>query len=168
MGDVTKKLVLRSVALTAMIAGPAMAADMPVKAPPKAVAPAPAYSWTGFYVGGNVGYSWGRPDGDTTLTGFGLLTLGPVVVAGPFTFAHSDPLKFHGVVGGAQLGYNWQVSPNWVYGLEADWQASSETAGLNYADPYSGGIGPFGIVGTATTSYEAKISWLGTVRGRLG
>ena len=39
---------------------PALAADMPVKAPP----PAPVNSWTGFYVGGNVGGSWGNSPTD--------------------------------------------------------------------------------------------------------
>ncbi|HEX5515989.1 MAG TPA: porin family protein, partial [Pseudolabrys sp.] len=37
----------------------ASAADMPVKAP-RAPAPPPVYNWTGFYVGGHVGYLWGR------------------------------------------------------------------------------------------------------------
>ena len=44
--------------------GSAFAADMPLKAP---VAPLPVvipYNWTGFYVGINVGYSWGRRDND--------------------------------------------------------------------------------------------------------
>jgi outer membrane immunogenic protein len=51
-----KKSVLGLVAMGALIAGPAMAADMPVKAPPAPVAP--AYSWTGFYIGGEVGGGW--------------------------------------------------------------------------------------------------------------
>jgi opacity protein-like surface antigen len=54
-----KKLMLLGVAgLLALVAGgPAIAADIPVKAPIRA--PAASYSWTGFYFGGNVGYSWG-------------------------------------------------------------------------------------------------------------
>src|SRR5215471_2408384 len=50
------KLLIGSVALAAMIAGPAMAADMPLKAPP----PVPVFSWTGCYWGGQIGYGWGR------------------------------------------------------------------------------------------------------------
>ena len=38
------------------LAPAALAADMPLKAPPM-IAPAPAWSWTGFYIGGNVGYT---------------------------------------------------------------------------------------------------------------
>jgi outer membrane immunogenic protein len=56
-----KKLAI-AIAAIALIGTPAFAADMPLKAPPPA--PAPVYNWTGFYVGGNVGYSWGKADTD--------------------------------------------------------------------------------------------------------
>ena len=50
-----KKFLLGSLALAAMIAAPAMAADMPVKAP----LPAPVvYDWSGSYVGFNIGGVW--------------------------------------------------------------------------------------------------------------
>ncbi len=139
--------------------GFALAADMAVKAPPPP--PAPVYSWTGFYVGGNVGYGLGWPNSETTLTGLGI---------GRFAFDHSDPLKFQGVIGGPQIGYNWQVSPHLVYGLEADWEASGEKADLSYSDAYSGTGGLLGVVatGTGNTNYDAQISWFGTVRGRIG
>ena len=140
--------------------GVALADDMAAKTPPP---PAPVYSWAGYYVGGNAGYSWARPNSDTTLTG-----IGAPVTFGPFTFAHSDPLKFHGVIGGAQIGYNWQAMPNWVYGLETDWQASGEKAGLSYSDPYAGTRPGFIAAGAANTNYDAKILWFGTVRGRVG
>ena len=79
-------------------------------------------------------------------------------------------MNLQGFIGGAQIGYNWQASPNWVYGLEADWQASGEKAGLSYSDAYSGSGGLLGVVatGTGNTNYDAKISWFGTVRGRIG
>src|SRR5438105_462510 len=48
-----KKLLLGIVALAAMTAGPAMAADMPVKAPP----PGRAYDWSGFYIGVSAGWA---------------------------------------------------------------------------------------------------------------
>jgi outer membrane immunogenic protein len=57
------KLVLAFAALFALIAGPACAADLAAKpiykAPAAVVAPVP-FSWTGFYVGGNAGYAWGK------------------------------------------------------------------------------------------------------------
>jgi outer membrane immunogenic protein len=114
-----------------------------------------AFNWTGFYVGGNVGYGWGTGKTDTTVTGF--LAPGGVI-------AHSDSLKLNGIVGGAQIGYNWQVLPNWVYGLEADWQASGEKASQSYSDAYANGL----TAGTVATNFDAKISWFGTVRGRVG
>jgi outer membrane immunogenic protein len=58
MGVSMKKMLFGSVALAAMLAGSAMAADMGV---PRTFAP-PAASWTGFYVGGNVGGVWGNTD----------------------------------------------------------------------------------------------------------
>jgi outer membrane immunogenic protein len=138
----------------------AAAADLPpagqvYKAPP-AVA---AYNWTGFYVGGNIGYSWGKIATDST---DGIATS---FVGVPFNvgFAHSNASTRDGIAGGGQIGYNWQVSPNWVYGLEADWQAASEKARLSYSDPYL-----FIGSGALSTNYEAKALWFGTVRGRVG
>src|SRR5262245_32117734 len=50
------------VAITSLAAAmPASAADMPVKTPVLR-APAAAYNWTGFYVGANAGYAWGKTD----------------------------------------------------------------------------------------------------------
>src|SRR5215468_8703367 len=54
-GPAMKKLLLGSVALAAMIAGPAMAADMPMKAPPP---PVLLYDWSGLYVGASIGGMW--------------------------------------------------------------------------------------------------------------
>ena len=152
-----KPLFFGSVALLALTAaGPAVAADMPARAPVYKAAPAmvSVYNWTGFYVGGNVGYSWGTADTDTTLTGFS--------IAG--NIVHSDSLKPKGIIGGGQIGYNWHGAPNWVYGLEADWQVSGEEVNQRYSDPYFFIIG----LGTAVTDFDAKISWFGTLRGRVG
>jgi outer membrane immunogenic protein len=82
------------------IAGQAAAADMGRPAmPTKAPYYAPVYNWTGFYLGINGGYGWGKSD----WTAFG---------------ADADPSG--GMVGGT-IGYNWQAlgSP-WVFGLEGD------------------------------------------------
>ena len=152
-----KHLFFGSVAVLALTAAvPAAAADMPARPVYKA-APAmvSVYNWTGFYVGGNVGYSWGAANTDTTLSEFTSL-------AGDFV--HSDSLKPKGIIGGGQIGYNWQGHSNWAYGLEADWQASGEKASQSYSDPYTFIIG----FATAVTNFDTKISWFGTVRGRVG
>src|ERR1700730_4212330 len=99
-----KRLLLSGIALAALaIAAPASAADMPTRGPVYKAAPAPLFNWTGFYVGGNAGYSW--PDD-----------------------ANLNP---KGWSGGGQVGYNWQYAPNWVFGLEADMSGSdiSKTTG---------------------------------------
>ena len=141
---------------------------MPVKAPaynPPIIAP---YNWTGFYIGGNVGYSWGKADSDIStdpvIANFGAFT---IPIPG---FVGSDSVKPKGIIGGGQIGYNWQLSPNWVAGLEADIQGSGEKASHSFTNSFSFavfGISP-SVTGTAVTDYEAKISWFGTVRGRIG
>src|SRR6266849_5089149 len=61
-----KKLFAGSIAVSALISGPVMAADMPVKyrAPPVAI-----FSWTGCYVGGNAGWKHGRDRYDLSPSG---------------------------------------------------------------------------------------------------
>ena len=62
-----------------------------------------------------------------------------------------------GAVGGAQIGYNWQ-NGMWVYGLEADIQASGETGNRNITD----------ITGLVALSESRRMNYFGTARGRLG
>jgi outer membrane immunogenic protein len=159
--------------------GFAFAADMAVKAPPPA--PAPVYSWTGFYVGGNVGYSWG--DARTDIAGSANAITAQQISGGfttpsTFAFADSNTARLNGIIGGGQLGYNYQFAPQWVLGFEADIQGSGERGSNSFVDPFSTPVcvavanascaffAP--LNGTAATSYEAKIEWFGTVRGRLG
>jgi outer membrane immunogenic protein len=92
-----KRILLASFAAAALIAGPAMAADMPVKAPP----PAPVANWTGLYIGSYMGGLWGDKD---------WLFTGPQT-----TTSH----RVASYLGGGQVGYNWQTG-NWVLGVEAD------------------------------------------------
>jgi outer membrane immunogenic protein len=133
-------------ALPILLAGPAIAADMPLKAPPPP--PAAVFGWTGFYAGLNVGGSWGRALSDFSISGLGT------------TVAASDSVSPDGVIGGGQLGYNWQLDPNWLIGVETDIQASGEKASATRFDTVD--------VEGVTTNYEAKIEWFGTIRGRLG
>jgi outer membrane immunogenic protein len=74
-----------------------------------------------------------------------------------------------GLIG--QIGYNWQFSPIWVAGLEADFQGADEKAGATFNIAFPNvppGPGDETIVAAAATQYEAKIDWFGTVRGRIG
>src|SRR5437899_6524911 len=63
---IAMKKFLAGVALTALLGGSAMAADMAVKARPYAP-PVPMWSWSGFYLGINGGYSAGRDEFNQTL-----------------------------------------------------------------------------------------------------
>jgi outer membrane immunogenic protein len=118
-----KRLLLSGAAAIAalVIAAPAYAADMPSRrAPVYKAAPLPIFNWTGFYAGLHAGYGWGDSSG-------------------------LDP---DGGFGGGQIGYNWQFSPNWVWGVEAD------VSGADLSDRVAG-------IGVKTNVF-------GTARVRLG
>jgi outer membrane immunogenic protein len=128
---------------------PALAADMAIKT----AAPAPTTGWTGFYLGGNLGYSQSNTTVDTN------------TVAPPVAVATSQSVTLKGAIGGVQAGYNWQGASNWLLGLEADWQDSSEKSGGSTIVPFAV---PFFVTGTYAANYDARILWFGTVRGRVG
>jgi len=136
-----KRIVFSAVALVAAI-GVANAADIRRPPPPAAKAPAyvaPLFTWTGFYLGANLGYGWGSGSGTITAGG----ATGPVSGDG------------NGIFGGLQAGYNWQAGAL-VFGVETDFQLSAGEGTLN------GSAG--GVTFTGTTKNE----WFGTIRGRLG
>lgn len=134
----------------------AFASDLalPAKAPP--LPPPPVWSWSGYYVGGNVGYSWGNSDFNEYF--YNSLLGTPI-------FATGTNLQINGVIGGGQIGGNWQFG-NWVLGLEADIQASGEQgSGSLICGACSGTpLAPLAV----TTSVTEKLNWFGTVRPRLG
>jgi outer membrane immunogenic protein len=153
---------------TAALTLPAMAADMPLKAPP----PPPIFSWSGFYIGGNAGYGIGRdPIAVTTVSGAGF----PILGAG--TALYGDPRQFalapRGWAAGAQAGYNMMISPTWLVGLEADIQGTGMKDIANCVLPCGTpiatvpGLSLFPVVFN-DISAEHKLNWFGTVRGRLG
>jgi outer membrane immunogenic protein len=147
--------------LLTSVAVVALAAATPAMATP----PVPVYSWTGFYVGGNAGYSWGNVASDFKdpglAAGFGFGVPGTLPSSYPVT------LNPNGFIGGGQFGYNWQVGPRWVVGIEGDLQGSDERSGTRFVNNYVCDIeGFFGC--TLSQTRDAKIDWFGTVRGRAG
>lgn len=86
------------------LVGLASAADMPAgKGPIYKTAPAPVFNWTGFYVGAQVGYGWGKTRWDNNV---------------PFTTGDVDT---DGGLAGATIGYNWQpAGSRFVLGVEGD------------------------------------------------
>ncbi len=139
-----KKLLLGSVAAVALFSsGAAMAADMrPAPVYTKAPMMAPAFSWSGFYIGGNIGGAWSH--GDVTDTLFGL----------DFSNGNNNGV----FIGGGQVGLNYQFS-NFVIGAEADfdWAANNNNNGNGVVVP---GVGTFQVTSNNT--------WISTAAARFG
>ena len=118
--------------------------------------PIPAgYNWSGFYVGGNVGYGIAHdPTSDVFVTPPAAPFLGEAFTLSPL-----------GIIGGAQIGYNWQIG-HWLLGAEADGQWSGQH---NSACIFLCSIPPtIAAVGYVTQTYSQDISSFGTFRGRFG
>jgi outer membrane immunogenic protein len=157
-----KKILVASagVVATLIAAQPAAAADMPVKARPPVVE---VWTWDGYYIGINGGYSWGR---SKTTASFYNSGNGALLSTSQQTF------KLNGPIFGGQIGFNRQ-NGNWVWGVEVDGQWSGQdgkgnfacTPGLAICNFITGGPG----VGVApTASFEQSLEWFVTLRGRLG
>ncbi len=132
-----RKLLLATAALTAL-GSSAFAADMPLKAPP-APPPAPIFSWTGFYIGGELGGAWSNGHVTDSLFGLNVST------------------NRTGWLGGGVVGYNYQIN-NFVLGVEGDFDWTSLKAT---------GTGVF-VPGVGTLQASAKTDWISTVAGRVG
>jgi len=149
---------LSSVAVLAAMVGStaAFAADLPLKAPPLAE---PVLLWSGFYIGGNLGYSIGRVKHVTSNSFIAGGNAGTVDTA-------STERSINGIIGGGQIGYNWQTASSWVWGFEADFQGSDEkNKGSSIGQDLNGTPA---VLQTTTTTSSQKIDWFGTARLRAG
>jgi outer membrane immunogenic protein len=144
-----KRTLIASVALFGGITSAAMAADLPppMAPPPRAPAAfipiAPAYNWSGFYIGGNLGAAFSNGSYSDTLGS---------------TFNASTGTSF---IGGGQVGVNYEFSNNVVIGAEAmfDW-APNTNNNINLA----------GVGANAGNTAAAQLNnrWLTTATGKLG
>jgi len=141
-----RKLLLAAACAVALC-NSAVAADRPVPYKAAPMAPAPVFSWTGFYFGAHIGYGWS----DTTWCREGLVN-GCADRDPGENFARVDP---KGILGGVQAGYNVQAG-QFVYGIEGDFSG----AGLK-------GDAVFRNFNTVTTAHTDK-DWLADIAGRLG
>ena len=136
-----KRFLLSATAVAAILAVPSMgfAADLPRAAPMPAQVPVmvPAYNWTGFYIGGNIGYAWRSTD-----------------ITGNFLGANWS-VSNDKFIGGGQMGYNWQFG-QFVFGIEGDfdWASGSKTSPL-----VNTGAGPL--------QASVDGNWVSTVAARL-
>jgi outer membrane immunogenic protein len=147
------------IAFVAVLIGtPALAADMAVKAPPP---PAPVWSWTGFYIGGNAGGVWGNSDPAMSV---------PITNAGYFNILNTPIVDSVGIMhihpgaatAGGEIGYNLQTN-NIVWGIEADFNY----LGLNAS---SSAVGTYVIPARTTFNLTQSVQtdWLFTLRPRVG
>jgi outer membrane immunogenic protein len=140
MGDTMKlRDTLLAAAMTFGMGSYAMAADMPLKAPPPPPAPLP-FSWAGFYIGGNIGGVSSHLTATDLLTGVSLDTRGTT-----------------GFMGGGQLGYNFQFGGGFVLGgeLDGDWTSIKRTS-LPIATT------------RGALEASASMPWLATAAARFG
>jgi high affinity Mn2+ porin len=128
------------------------AADVLTKAP--SAAPS-EYDWTGFYVGGHLGYAWGSSNW-TTASGLA----GSLDLYQPFDVFTEAGSYFAGL----QTGYNYVLPNRLVVGAEADasFPAWPNSGGISIggASTFSSPVGP--------ESYSETVLSSGTVRGRIG
>ncbi len=136
-----RKFFLGSTALVGLIAGPAIAADLAVKAPvyKGPSPPVVIYSWTGCYIGANIGGGWARKSWTTT-------TPPPPLDLGSHTAS--------GVVGGGQIGCDYQTGPL-VLGIEGMFDGAN-LRGSNIPPSFP------------NSEDVTRIPWFGTLTGRIG
>jgi outer membrane immunogenic protein len=143
-----KRILLATIGLVAFAATPALAADIPAKAP---AYKATAFSWTGPYAGLSLGGRWAY---DT----FTAISIG----GAPPPFAPtSRSVEVPAFRIGGYAGYNWQIAPSWLVGVEVDfaWANGSVTK------PGVVGGTPAPVAGDSTKS---DALWDGSIRGRAG
>jgi outer membrane immunogenic protein len=158
------KKLATAIAAIALIGTPALAADIAVPGPayyPKSLPPPAIYDWTGIYVGFHVG--GGMLTDTASQNG-----------AAAFNLASSGSLRPAGVLGGAQIGANYEFAP-WVVGVEGSWTDSS-ISGSTLAPCSACSVivpNPTPPPSTLTMSvpqerFTSHALWLAALTGRVG
>jgi outer membrane immunogenic protein len=134
-----RSLTLLALATLGLAASQASAADLPRKAPAYVPPAPPPITWTGCYIGANVGGVFARRSAD-----FG-------------TFGSLDSDTNSGFAGGGQIGCDYQFAGGWVFGIRNMFDGSNLSRGrtITFAD------------GTAGT-VNLKNNWFDTLTGRIG
>ena len=180
-------IVAAGILAASVTAGAAADMRMPVKAPPIVE---PPISWSGFYLGGDLGGSWGRGRSDQTDTTTTTTTSTTVTQAfrdtnpppvtnvpgvaatfpqttttGPTSAAiaafTTGKANVNGFMGGGQAGYRQQFN-TWVLGLEGDIEGSAERGTFQVCSV--AGCPAGSAIGTA----DIRLRWLSTLRGTVG
>jgi outer membrane immunogenic protein len=136
------------------IAAPASGADLAVKAPVyKALPPVPVFSWTGCYLGADVGGAWARQSTSAAPTAAEY----QASVAGPLGNSSS-------AIGGPYAGCNYQFAPRLVLGLEGDFSWLKLDEAASFPNLYPGGTS----AGSGGIFLSRSTDWVASLRGRLG
>jgi outer membrane immunogenic protein len=151
-GCTMKRFVTGTLAV-AVLSAPASAADMALVNK----VPAPAFNWTGFYIGGDIGVTSTTGNAQSNALPASVVPSGVQQISGGVGGGGS-------FVGGGFAGYNLQFAPKWVAGIEADWTSMNTDGRLtsNWLD--NTGV----MVQNATTTLSSELQWAASVRGRIG
>jgi outer membrane immunogenic protein len=145
------KKALGLVGASLLLAGQGFAADLAVKAPVYKAPVVPAFSWTGCYIGADVGGAWSRQN-----TSINPVNVNQGVVSGDISGSSA--------IGGPYLGCNYQFAGGWVLGAEGDvsWATLNGTATGPNLFPNGASAGPGGV------SWDSNTDWVASARARFG
>ncbi|MGA9601553.1 MAG: outer membrane beta-barrel protein [Methylocystis sp.] len=178
-----KKILLSATALSLALTASAFAADLPSRKAPVYIPPPPPLTWNGFYAGLNIGGGWNANNDNNEVSaywdprlpfGSSFFVPGQGFTPNLFFLPNGNQTgTAGGIVGGGQVGYNFQFNPSIVIGVETDFQGSSignndhSQAAAFYASPF---FAPSGLLVpvSAINGGHMGIDWIGTVRGRVG
>ena len=150
---------------------PAFAADMaPAPLYTKEPVVAPPASWTGFYLGGGIGFRSANVSEQTLSASRGARFVnGDLMDPVTCTFTScgtTSSLDHTAFRFSPYFGYNWQIAPQWLVGLEGDVGFGSKTSTINGV-PLPG-AGLFSIDNVSGDSFSVKTSWDASARARVG
>jgi outer membrane immunogenic protein len=100
-------------------------------------------SWTGFYLGGKIGYG--------------------AISNGTGLYDYYTNKKLDSLIGGGEVGYDYQFHPHWLVGAVADFSGADLSKGLS-----GSGFSPFPGQPEISFRREQSIDWFGTARGKIG
>jgi outer membrane immunogenic protein len=145
----------------------ANAADLPSAIPVKAPVLQPAPDWSGFYVGLGVGMRSTEPNvrvNEIAINGVEALNPFCAVLASLGGCVTGQPLNDTALRANFYSGFNWQIAPQWVVGIEGDYGYADKTTtlrGMEYP------VTPR-LTGSAADSFSVKTTWDASARARIG
>ena len=163
---------LKGVAVVALMAvgtAAAQAADLPTRKEAPPVFVPPPFTWTGFYAGLNAGGIF-RTGGNNSFSIFDPnASIDGNFIANSLINNNNNGGSSTGFIGGGQAGYNWQTGA-FVLGVETDFDGTTLSRSFNnVGTPFLGAGVPALLTGDfLSVNGKARLSWLGTTRGRVG